>query len=71
MQRRHTLQGAAWAALALCALLLWDASGLDLPLARAFGGEMGFPLRDSTFLRLVLHGGAKWLVLGYANLQPL
>jgi membrane-associated PAP2 superfamily phosphatase len=61
MQRRSTLEGAAWAALGLCALLLWDASGLDLPLARAFGGGSGFPLRDDRVLRLVLHDGAKFL----------
>jgi membrane-associated PAP2 superfamily phosphatase len=80
MQRHPTLQGAAWAALALSALLLWDASGLDLALARAFGGAQGFPLRDDVFLRRVLHDGAKvlawllavWLCLGLAwPLGPL
>lgn len=51
---------AVTAALALL-LLAWDFSGLDLSLARWFGGVDGFPLRDNAFLTVVLHDGAKRL----------
>lgn len=53
------------AALALL-LLAWDFSGLDLALAHGFGGAAGFPLRDNTFLTVVLHDGARrlaWLLV--------
>jgi len=49
---------------ALFGLLLWDASGMDLPLAFAFGAADGFALRHHWFLVQVLHEGAKtvtWL----------
>lgn len=36
--------------LALALLLLWDASGLDLVLARMAGTPTCFPLRDDGFL---------------------
>jgi len=39
----------------LVPLLLWDASGLDLPLARAFGTSQGFALRHDGALMLLLH----------------
>lgn len=57
------LRGACWAVLALLLLLLWDASGLDLTLARAFGSAQGFALRDNVFLQRVLHDGMKGLAL--------
>lgn len=66
MKKTPHLQQAAWAALALLALLLWDLSGLDLVLARAFGGDQGFPLRNDPFLLDVMHSGAKglaWLLV--------
>ncbi|MBB3175771.1 phosphatase PAP2 family protein [Variovorax sp. Sphag1AA] len=47
--------------LALLLLLLWDASGLDLVLARAMGTPLGFPWRDNWFLVNVMHEGAKAL----------
>ena len=47
--------------LALILLLLWDASGLDLVLARMAGTPTGFPLRDDGFLVNVMHEGAKAL----------
>jgi len=54
-------------------VLLWDASGLDLPLARLAGGAAGFPWRDHWLLATVLHQGARlaafaaagWLLLGF------
>jgi len=53
---------------ALGLLLLWDASGLDLVLARWVGTPTGFAWRDDWFLNTVMHEGAKtlsWvLVLG-------
>jgi len=51
-------------ALSLVALLVWDASGLDLALAQWFGGPGGFPLRDSWLLSQALHGAlrvAAWI----------
>lgn len=52
------------AALLLLALA-WDATGLDLPLARLAGGADGFAWRDTWLLRSVLHEGARrlsWLL---------
>jgi membrane-associated PAP2 superfamily phosphatase len=46
---------------ALALLLVWDASGLDLALARLAGTPTGFPWRDDAFLVNVMHEGAKWL----------
>ena len=51
---------------ALVALLIWDASGVDLALAHYFGSPTGFPLRDQWFLVDVMHQGARmagWAVL--------
>ncbi|WP_198970862.1 phosphatase PAP2 family protein [Xylophilus sp. ASV27] len=53
-------------AASLAALLLWDASGLDLPLARWFGSAQGFALRDAWLFEQGLHRGARmlsWLLL--------
>jgi membrane-associated PAP2 superfamily phosphatase len=57
------------AAVITCGLLLlalgWDASGLDLPLARLAGTVHGFPWRDHWLLSGVLHEGARrasWVV---------
>lgn len=41
--------------LALLMILLWDASGLDLPMARLAGGSRGFALSDDAALVLWLH----------------
>lgn len=46
---------------ALIALLSWDLSGLDMPLARLAAGSRGFPLRDHWLLTTLLHSGAKYL----------
>jgi membrane-associated PAP2 superfamily phosphatase len=45
--------------LALVCLLAWDASGLDLPIARLSGTPVGFPWRNNVFLENVMHTGAK------------
>ena len=42
-------------ALALVFIILWDASGLDLPFARWFGSSSGFPLRSSHAFVLAFH----------------
>jgi membrane-associated PAP2 superfamily phosphatase len=42
-------------------LLAWDASGFDLPLARAVGGPHGFPWRDHWLLTTVLHDAGRQL----------
>ncbi|HQD16682.1 MAG TPA: phosphatase PAP2 family protein [Ottowia sp.] len=60
--RRH----AAWTAVALALVLAWDASALDLPLARWFGNGQGFALTHDWWLQEVLHTGARqaaWAVL--------
>src|SRR6478609_2559964 len=59
--QRSTLH-LAWAStIALIAILMWDLSGLDMPLALAAGGPQGFPLRENWVLTTVLHDGAKYL----------
>lgn len=65
---RSTLarQPLAWTLLTLLLLLAWDASGLDLALARLAGTPTGFPWRDNAFLVHVMHEGARslsWLLL--------
>ncbi len=50
-----------WTILSLLFLITWDASGLDRPLAHAFGGIDGFPLRSNWFLVHVMHEGARRL----------
>ena len=45
----------------LGALLIWDASGLDLPLARLFGDAHGFAWRDQPLFVLVLHAWPRWI----------
>jgi membrane-associated PAP2 superfamily phosphatase len=67
--RDDVFRGTGWAVLAsAAALLLWDASGLDLLLAQAFGGAQGFALRNNFLLVSVLHDGTKllaWLLVLY------
>lgn len=41
-------------------LLAWDASGLDLPLARLFGTAQGFAWRDQPTFVLLLHTLPRW-----------
>ncbi|HEY0956049.1 MAG TPA: phosphatase PAP2 family protein [Roseateles sp.] len=56
-------------ALGLLLVLAWDASGLDLALARCFGGPGGFPAREAFWSRDLLHAGLRnlwmlaWLLL--------
>lgn len=68
LRRRDAL--ATFVLLAL--VLLWDASRLDLALARLAGGTQGFPWREHWLVAAVLHDGARmlafaaaaWLMLG-------
>jgi len=46
-------------ALAATAIVLWDASGLDMPAARLFGGADGFPLKENAWIEAVLHRGMR------------
>ena len=51
---------------ALALLLLWDASGWDLPAARLFGTAQGFAARDTWVASTLLHEGGRvlaWVVL--------
>lgn len=50
-----------WTTLALLALLAWDASGLDLPLAGAFATSQGFAMQGNWFLVQVMHESARAL----------
>ncbi|MBC7995609.1 MAG: phosphatase PAP2 family protein [Rhizobacter sp.] len=50
----------------LLALLAWDGSGLDMPLARLFGDSHGFALSQNSVLTHGLHDGARllsWLLV--------
>jgi membrane-associated PAP2 superfamily phosphatase len=47
--------------LLLAALLAWDFSGADLPVARWFADTHGFAARDSVWASTVLHSGGRWL----------
>ena len=62
----RTLAGVSLGALVL--LLLWDASGWDLALARLSGGATGFPLRDHWLATAVLHEGGKYAAWSAATL---
>ena len=44
---------------ALAALMVWDATGGDLLLARMAGSHLGFPLRENPFMVHVMHEGAR------------
>lgn len=53
-------------------LWLWDVSGLDLPLARWFGGPDGFPLQYHPLLVTWLHDGVRragWALLACLTLS--
>ncbi len=55
-----------WTLVLGLAIVAWDASGLDLPIAQWFGTPQGFSLRDNFWLSTVLHEGARkagWVVL--------
>lgn len=58
-------------AAALVGLLLWDATSLDLVLARTMGGVKGFPFRESFLLTQVLHDGARKLAWAVATVLSL
>lgn len=46
-------------AVGLVLILLWEATGWDLPLTRAFGDSHGFAWRDAWLTRTVLHDMAR------------
>ena len=46
--------------LALAGLLAWDASGLDLTVARWIGSGSGFAWRDAWWASRLLHDGGRW-----------
>lgn len=61
----------AASALGLLALVVWDASGLDLALARWFGDASGFAHRSDWLLTKVLHDGARNASWGLTALLAL
>lgn len=46
--------------MAFLSLMLWEFSGLGLPLARAFGPGQGFVRRNHWLTAGVLHNGARY-----------
>ncbi|HEY9108309.1 MAG TPA: phosphatase PAP2 family protein [Roseateles sp.] len=60
----------------LAALLVWDASGLDLRVMRHVGSAAGFALREAWFTTQVIHEGGRmlsWAIVAFivlANLRP-
>ncbi len=61
MQKANFPQLALLTLVLALAILGWDLSGLDLPLAQVFGGPAGFPLRDHWLLFNVIHEGGRYL----------
>lgn len=59
----------AFVTLGLAALLLWDASGLDLAVVRLFGSAQGFAWREHWLTSGVLHQGGRWLATGLVVLM--
>ena len=51
----------AWTVISFALLLLWDFSGLDLPMAHWFGSARGFALEHHWLWRNVLHDDARLL----------
>ncbi|GKT19280.1 phosphatase PAP2 family protein [Acidovorax sp. SUPP2522] len=52
------------ALLSFMAVLVWDASGLDMAMAMLMGNTQGFPFRNSWLLTSVLHDDAKHAAWG-------
>lgn len=61
------LRHAVAALVPLALVLLWDASHLDLALARLAGGTQAFPWREHWLLAAVLHDGARLLAFAVAS----
>lgn len=76
-QPRPAPRHGRWLLLAAAALLAWDASSLDMPVARWAGTAQGFAWRDHWLLTTVLHTGGRvvaWalaLALGLAVWWPV
>ena len=67
-------QDAAVTLLSLLLLLLWDASGLDMAVARHFGSAAGFEATNSFLLSRVMHDGGRllaWLLLALLMVAAL
>lgn len=56
---RPMLKTCRWPLLALILLLAWDASGLDLGAMRLAGDAHGFALRETWFVRDLIHEGGR------------
>ena len=54
---RPLSRAALWLCVLLLITLLWDVSGLDLPVMQAIGDPQGFALRHQWLLERVLHDG--------------
>lgn len=61
MRARASVRGDLLVTAALLSgVLAWDASGLDLPVARLVADAHGFAARDSWWASTLLHGGGRW-----------
>ena len=59
--RRMAIVDIAVAAAGLAALAAWDATGMDITVARWLGGPDGFPWRHHWLTAGLLHGGIRYL----------
>ena len=59
--RRLVIIDASVAAAGLAALAAWDATGMDITVARWLGGPSGFAWRDHWLTAGALHGGIRYL----------
>lgn len=60
---RASGRDAWWLLAGLIALIAWDASSLDMTLARVYGGPAGFEWRQHWLTSALLHDGGRWLAL--------
>ncbi|HWS05139.1 MAG TPA: phosphatase PAP2 family protein [Burkholderiaceae bacterium] len=62
--RRPATVDASVAAAGLAALVAWDATGMDITVARWLGGPGGFPWQHHWLTAGLLHGGTRYLAWG-------
>ena len=56
----------SWTVMVLACVVLWDMSGLDVPMAHWFGNSHGFALQNDWFMVNVAHEGARrlaWVIV--------
>ena len=56
----------SWTVMVLACVVLWDMSGLDVPMAHWFGNSHGFALQNDWFMVNIAHEGARrlaWVIV--------